>query len=1246
MRRRRSAVVGSLCSHCEKVLPPVHIRCASPLCQSLRICVDCFSVGAADLLPHTSDHPYSVVNSQECYPFSADWSADDELNLLRALSEHGPNHWTAVANAVGKTATKCQKHYEAVYLQSPSAPLPSPVANDHDLDSVEAPSDDEKSVPEQDSADALETPDGREKHKTPQKNAFSLTFIPFRGDFEFDFDESAEEQIGDISVSPDDSEEEINLKLRMLEVYNARLDRRIAVKEYLFGNNLLENASPTDGNQPKPLERKELDLRLRIFSSFMTEDDFESFHTAVLTEYSRLRDIHRKARRRKRDPKTPRHVPLCGSRAKGSAKQTARKREKPERGTPAKPTNGLVRLNCPPSPSEPTTPLPISPAPPPSEDGTVPENNDESIEDNAEEEVNGRDIASKIEEVTCTSEKSPFPVREGMPLDGLEHEDRLTDRERKLCSALHIEPKNFLKMREKAYEEVLASEQKNSRKRRGTQPRSVGRPPKRRRKPNANASSTPVKLLPQNKNHPRGLLKRFTKGALTIGQAANLGLFADPNLPTNHIPSSSILTNPDEQPSPASGAAPNSSRRRKKRIDPSDSESASKLEAAPQPPKRKRGRPPGRSKGRAALLAKENSERLPLRNTRRRRNGVVSSRRTSTRRSVKVALDLYSLDSPDTSRDPRQQPSSSAGGEGKPVICRLRLRPENRSKDHIARSLFGSGDSNILTRSELKKMAITTKLTDANVESNILHTNIERRPNELTANSDMDGARKSEKHPLAQRESSQYSEEVLDEGSASVNHTPTPSSNNRRKYEDSSALVGQGKIHDTSNVTSEPLKHKPTQPASILRIGNVPGLALALKAKRKLLTDEEATTLPGSSSGRLEERSSSEEDIKRIMKSEKAFSPEEPVQVEMVDGLKLLVDTATMSSEKAELEPSLLNYSKAIERGDNQAMVPDATSNMMKSGEPSTGQHDSDEKDERTFVHSGDLDESDEGFVVVLPTEKAKKSEEIILSGTNTPKDTKSKIELAKCESNVVGSLSCEKAHSNGRVQIITYDGQDSSTPTNSPDTPKTRSDPKKKVKRKRKGGLFGDVTFETLAEGNLEEDRKKLKNGTFLDEGFLGFRRNSDDTPKSLFKIVPVVENIDKTYSPLGYQSDDEDDEAAEASDSHDDDSYEPEIRRKSSRKRKSKVATPTPSRRSSRVQKRTRRYLDSPETEGRPSKRTRTSQKERVLVDCSSDSDEGEVHIRRFRKSCYENNLEENEQNSSDLRRSSRQRSSSSMQ
>ena len=55
-------------------------------------------------------------------------------------------------------------------------------------------------------------------------------YMPYRKDFEVEYDDEAESRICEMEFSSQDTEEETNLKFQVLKYYNLRLDERIRRK--------------------------------------------------------------------------------------------------------------------------------------------------------------------------------------------------------------------------------------------------------------------------------------------------------------------------------------------------------------------------------------------------------------------------------------------------------------------------------------------------------------------------------------------------------------------------------------------------------------------------------------------------------------------------------------------------------------------------------------------------------------------------------------------------------------------------------------------------------------------------------------------------------------------------------------------------------------------------------------------------------------------------------------------------------
>ncbi|KAL0915502.1 hypothetical protein M5K25_015925 [Dendrobium thyrsiflorum] len=111
------------CNYCNKdISGKIRIKCSK--CPDFDLCVECFSVGA-EVTPHRSNHPYRVMDNLSFPLICQDWNADEEILLLEGIEMYGLGNWAEVAEHVGtKNKEQCINHYTALYMNSPSYPLP------------------------------------------------------------------------------------------------------------------------------------------------------------------------------------------------------------------------------------------------------------------------------------------------------------------------------------------------------------------------------------------------------------------------------------------------------------------------------------------------------------------------------------------------------------------------------------------------------------------------------------------------------------------------------------------------------------------------------------------------------------------------------------------------------------------------------------------------------------------------------------------------------------------------------------------------------------------------------------------------------------------------------------------------------------------------------------------------------------------------------------------------------------------
>lgn len=107
-------------------------------------------------------------------------------------------------------------------------------------------------------------------------------YMPRRGDFDIEWDNDAEKLIQDMEFSTSDPLEERQLKIKVLKIYNARLEERERRKQFLIDRNLLDYRKKLEEDNKLPADERDLVNRLRLFARFHSAEEHEEFIQNVL----------------------------------------------------------------------------------------------------------------------------------------------------------------------------------------------------------------------------------------------------------------------------------------------------------------------------------------------------------------------------------------------------------------------------------------------------------------------------------------------------------------------------------------------------------------------------------------------------------------------------------------------------------------------------------------------------------------------------------------------------------------------------------------------------------------------------------------------------------------------------------------------------------------------------------------------------------------------------------------------------
>ncbi|PPR99916.1 hypothetical protein GOBAR_AA20747 [Gossypium barbadense] len=315
------------CNYCNKdITGKIRIKCA--ICPDFDLCIECFSVGA-EVTPHKSCHLYRVMDNLSFPLICPDWNADDEILLLEGIEMYGLGNWAEVAEHVGtKSKEKCIDHYTNVYMKSPFFPLPDmshvvgknrkellAMAKGHTEDKKDVESGARSSSNSTASATVVKVSNmnqssrvfsfgskltdhqidrnfGGKKPNSSGNEGPSLVelsgYNAKRQEFDPEYDNDAEQLLAEMEFKDTDTEEERELKLRVLRIYSKRLDERKRRKDFILERNLL---------YPNPIEKdlspeeRALCRRYDVFMRFHSKEEHDELLQTVIAEHRTLRRI-------------------------------------------------------------------------------------------------------------------------------------------------------------------------------------------------------------------------------------------------------------------------------------------------------------------------------------------------------------------------------------------------------------------------------------------------------------------------------------------------------------------------------------------------------------------------------------------------------------------------------------------------------------------------------------------------------------------------------------------------------------------------------------------------------------------------------------------------------------------------------------------------------------------------------------------------------------------------------------------
>ena len=204
--------------------------------MNLFYCIPCFATGK-EKQDHSNSHKYSVIDPVKFPIFVHHWSGKEEIMLLEGLLKFGYGNWGCISEFLGsqKSSWECEKHYKQIFLSKT-------VDNLHNIEILSQRNEEGYVITlEKDKFNEImdieeEGFDQTEKKQEIEKHPLSefAGYMPLRKDFEIEYENDIELYLADLEFYEDDKSEDVDIKLKQLEVYNKVLDEREERKNFVI----------------------------------------------------------------------------------------------------------------------------------------------------------------------------------------------------------------------------------------------------------------------------------------------------------------------------------------------------------------------------------------------------------------------------------------------------------------------------------------------------------------------------------------------------------------------------------------------------------------------------------------------------------------------------------------------------------------------------------------------------------------------------------------------------------------------------------------------------------------------------------------------------------------------------------------------------------------------------------------------------------------------------------------------------
>lgn len=111
-----------------------------------------------------------------------------------------------------------------------------------------------------------------------------IGYLYLRGDYDMEYAASAEEVLGDMEITEEDSKEDRETKLNLLRLYDYKLSERENRKKFAYERGIIDWKRVQGIEKKRSKDERDVLKKYRCFARFVAQEKFDEFTEGLLAE--------------------------------------------------------------------------------------------------------------------------------------------------------------------------------------------------------------------------------------------------------------------------------------------------------------------------------------------------------------------------------------------------------------------------------------------------------------------------------------------------------------------------------------------------------------------------------------------------------------------------------------------------------------------------------------------------------------------------------------------------------------------------------------------------------------------------------------------------------------------------------------------------------------------------------------------------------------------------------------------------